>query len=214
MPKKLHFVDVFFQIPLRGMELIVLLIAAAETVHYQLVFPTAAIYYSILLQSPRGNPLQFNALQSDAQKFHLLDHFRQFLFEKFLAHLLEYDVLGFGCDEIADATLVVDDARRRHSLVGAHDGVGVHPELDAVVAHRQDTIVGLQFAAQDLLIQLRANLQVYGFVCVEFHGLVFLCLDFTIGEVEQHTRDDDAKNHAPNHSIMGNTNYLTLRIAL
>jgi len=156
----------------------------------------------------------FYFIEADAQKFHLLDHFGQLLGYELLAHLFEDNVLGFGGDEIADASLVVDDARRRHGLVGAHDGVGVHPELDAVVAHRQDAVVGLQFAAQDLLIQLRTNLQVYGFVCVEFHGLVFLRLDFTIGEVEQHCRDDEADYHATNHSIMGDLYHLLLRNAI
>ena len=151
----------------------------------------------------------FYLVEADAQEFHLLDHFGQFLFEELLAHLLEDDVFGLGRDEIADAALVVDDARSGHVLVGAHDGVWVHAELDAVVAHRQDTVVGLQFAAQDLLIELRTNLQVYGFVCVEFHGLVFLRLDFTIGEVEQHARDDDADDHAPDGSIMPQANHFS-----
>ena len=121
--------------------------------------------------------------------------------------MLEYDVFGLGRNEITNAALVVDDARSRHGLVGAHDGVRVHSELDAVVSHRQDTVVGLQFAAQDLFIELRANLQVYGFVCVEFHGLVFLCLDFTIGEVEQHGGDNDADDHAPNGGIVPKANH-------
>ena len=150
----------------------------------------------------RGNLLHLYFIDANAQQLHLLNDLRHLLFEELLAHLLEDDVFGLRGDEIADATFVVDDARIRHGLVGAHDGVGVHAELDAVIAHRRDAVVSLQVAAQDLLIELLANLQVYGFVCVEFHGLVFLGLDFTIGEVEQHTRDDDADDHAPDGSIV------------
>ena len=45
---------------------------------------------------PAGNPLKLNLLYPYAQEFHLLDHLGQFLLEKLLAHLLEYDVLGLG----------------------------------------------------------------------------------------------------------------------
>ena len=57
--------------------------------------------------------LQLNIVKAYAQELHFLDHFGQFLFEKLLAHLLEDNILGLSGDEIADAALVVDDARIR-----------------------------------------------------------------------------------------------------
>ena len=153
-------------------------------------------------------------IEANAQKFHFLDEFRQLIIHEFLLHLTQHDILGIFGDKIADAAFVVDDASVLHSLIGSHDGVGVHAQLDAEVTHRKDAVVGLQLAVEDLLVNLRADLQVYWFMRIEFHGLIFLSFDFTIGEEEQKGRDKDAYNHAPDGCIMGHTKHLFLRESL
>ena len=45
---------------------------------------------------PAGNPLKLNLFYPNAQEFHFLNDFRQFLLEELLAHLLEDNVLGLG----------------------------------------------------------------------------------------------------------------------
>ena len=85
--------------------------------------------------------------RGDSQEFHLLDHLGQFFIDELLFHLFEYQFLGFVGDEIADASLVVDDASVLHDLIRTHDGVWVDTELDAKLADGKQPVVSLQISA-------------------------------------------------------------------
>lgn len=69
-----------------------------------------------------------------------------------------------GCNEVADAPLVVDNANGCEVVEGFHHGVGVHGEVGGVVAYGGDALVGGVLAGDYLVADALGYLEVDGAV--------------------------------------------------
>ena len=96
---------------------------------------------------------------------------RELFVDEFAALRLADHVQGVACDEEADAALVVDDLPVREDLVGPGHGVWVDPDFCTPFPDRGDAPAGFELPGEDPLAEVVRDLDVDGFVAVEFHNI-------------------------------------------
>ena len=101
---------------------------------------------------------------------------------------------GVARDEEADAALVEDDLAVRQELVGAGHGVGVDSDRGAPFPHRGDAATWLELPGEDPFAEIVRDLDVDGFVGVEFHGFLVFEGAEAVPDAPEQAADDDGVN--------------------
>ena len=109
----------------------------------------------------------------DAEQGGAVAEDRELLVEELAALRFADEVDGVAGDEEADAALVEDDLAVCQEFVGTGHGVGVDSDRSAPFPDRGDAPSGFEFPGEDPVAEVVRDLDIDGFVGVEFHNLVF-----------------------------------------